>query len=222
MAQTRLSQERLDHTARLHRDTSQQLWDTRSELRELQQQHVALTTERDALLADRDRLRERGLVLATEHGAPERWEAAVQNHPDPYEILWHEGPFTGFTVAKGRVLQDALCGHEVLVQGRFGEDRGIFIRIVLPGGYSRLPYPLGWCYDLEIATNWRGRKCSEGSVRHLGIGAVKRFEVIGPEYGFCGDCYAWVPKEDLIDLSDSGWPDRPLCCRKTDDWGACL
>lgn len=198
-------------------------WRVRTELRELTRNHQNLTRELATVVADRDRLRERGAALAAEHGEPQRWEAAIQGHPDPYEVLWHKGPFAGFTVAKAEVLQDALEGYEVLVQGSHSEKRGIFQRILLPG--DRVSTPFDALYDLEIATSWIGCKCSSSSAWNCGIGAVQRFEVIGPEYGFCEDCCLWVPKGDLMDradIADEGTIVHRICCRHMDFDGACL
>jgi hypothetical protein len=187
------------------------------ELRELRQQHGSLVAEHAAVTADRDRLRARGLVLAAEYGELERWEAAIKDQPDPYEVLWHSGPFAGFTPSKAWAVQDALCGYEVLVQGRYSEQRGIFHRILMPCDFVTTPFCQ--CYDLEIATDWHGRKCGLSTTRHLSFGAVKRLEVIGPEYGFCADCCRWVPKEDLMDLVEEGR--HRICCRSMDHDGAC-
>jgi hypothetical protein len=197
--------------------SSEDLFWLRQELRQANENFKDLTRRHANVIADRDRLRERGQVLADEHGEPDRWEAAIQDHPDPYEVLWEEGPFAGFTVAKAYVLQDALAGHEVIARGFYSEKRGIFQRILLPG--SRASTPFCMLYDLEIATSWSGRKCGLSSSWHLGIGAAKRFEVIGPEFGFCDDCCMWVPKEDLMSS-----PDRPqhMYCRAMDQEGLCL
>jgi len=191
---------------------------TEGELRDLRREHKNLEAKHAVVTADRDRLRERGLALATEYGEPARWEAAIKDHPDPYEVLWHEGPFAGFTTTKAIVLQDALCGYVVLVQGRYKEQRGIFHRILMPGDLVTTPFCQ--CYDLEIATDWHGHKCGLSMTRQLGIGAVKRLEVIGPQYGFCEDCCQWVPKKDLMDLVDDGR--HRICCRRMDADGACL
>lgn len=133
-------------------------------------------------------------------------------------MLAQEGPFAGFVIAKAELLQDALCGHEVLVRGLRSEKCGIFHRMILPGELASTPFCQ--CYDLEIATDWQGQKCGTGMTWHLSVGAVKRFEVIGPEYGWCEDCCLWVPKDELTDLVSVVGNHR-MCCRHMNGMGEC-
>lgn len=157
---------------------------------------------------------------------------------DEHEVVWdryRDNDLAGLTLAKARIINDVLHGFPVVVYGtrdteepcplgasprerqvweieHRGDptpDFGIFLGMRLPGSWGTV---FDQPFDMQIATA-RSRdttRIHSGTSRVLGIGALRRLEVVAMDpWGFCDVCCAWRPREYLAprDPNAHEWAD---------------
>ena len=191
----------------------------------------------------------RGVVRWNPHQAPERRPrtellrqcdrvriAATEDEPIPWDL--GDLPFAGLTRARARIVREVLNGYPVRfwsvndeIYGRKPEgELGVFITIYVEGDWS-WGNPLAAPYDMVIATSWderpSGPACGSGTQRVMGLGALKRLEVLAMDpWDVCEACGCWRPRNLLVDvdrwfLDDPGlkkeYRPRLRCREVTDD-----